>query len=130
MLPILDKKTRERLAQYCGRDPLARGTVTVRVLNVSHYDFDRLPNAPAEFIEIIKTACDQAPAEYRGTLSFSLEFEQDYHDSSASAEMIISYVRPETDDEITARIKQGLRYISESENRERQEFERLREKFS
>lgn len=109
--------------------PPYRQMVVVAVESLGHNQFDSLPCTPSEMIEWLQEAIDRTPEEYRKNLLFSLNWESGYYDSGDSAELIISYERPETDDEMSQRVNRGIAYVYNSIDAERRQYEVLKAKF-
>lgn len=83
----------------------------------------------ADFIVVLEDARRQIPERFRS--SAGIEIESDYE--SCSVSIVIYYDRPETPDEIAARVTEYESYRRDSavaeEARERAELERLKKKY-
>src|SRR5690242_7713269 len=90
-----------------------RKTSQVKVRDVGHYSFDELPVTVDDWIEWLKEAKEETPAEYRDGLNCVLSWESGYYDSGDDAELTIWYERPETDEEMTERVNRGIAHVRE-----------------
>lgn len=118
-----------QMARYAGEHSLCRQVVTETVVDLGSYEFDEFPSTIDGAIDFFASARERTPAEYRDALKVSLEFEQDYYDSGASASLSISYERPETDVEMKERFNRYMAYIRHGEQEERAQYEHLKRKF-
>lgn len=123
----MDPALFEAISRY--RGPPYRRTIVESVESLGHYQFDKLPCTPVEMIDWIQDAIDRTPEQYRDSLLFSLNWESGYYDSGDSANLLISYERPETDEEMTARINDWVSSINRSLLSERRQYEALKAKF-
>lgn len=118
----------ERAITSYGTPPY-REMVTVKVRDIGHHSFDEMPTTIEHWIEWLTEAREKVPEQYRHGLSCVLDYEAGSYDSSDSADFVISYERPETDEEMTARVKSGIEYVNRTSAAERREYDRLKAKF-
>lgn len=118
----------ERAITSYGTPPY-REMVTVKVRDVGHYSFDEMPTTIENWIEWLTEAREEVPEQYRHKLNCVLAWEAGYYDSGDSADFVISYERPETDEEMTARVNDGIEYVNGKAVAERREYDRLKAKF-
>jgi hypothetical protein len=88
------------------------------------YD-DELRLPLAEAIERLQAALAAIPAELRHTAVFKVHGFGD----NVTLNPEVSYIRPETDEELALRAARAARYEDEQLRRDRAEFERLKAKF-
>lgn len=118
----------EAVSQY-GTPPF-RKIVQVSVRNVGHYSFDEMPTDIDGWIAWLSAARAEVPAEHMPSLVCNLHWDRGYHDSGDSAELVIWYERPETDDEMRERVGRGIAYVRERAEAERRQYEALAKKFA
>jgi hypothetical protein len=109
----------------------ARKPTTVTVLNQERYGceggfvFDgKLDDVIGSLVKIR----EEIPEEYRASAECVIESESGYEDSHY-ATILVTYSRPETDDEVTKRLKSELIRNEQAEKEERAAFERLQKKY-
>ena len=81
---------------------------------VSGYE---LPETPAAFMAFWEAKFKEVPVEFRGTTHIKIEAEDEY--GITAIYLTVSYVRPETDDEMIIRERQMQRIKEESVARAR-----------
>jgi hypothetical protein len=89
----------------------------------SEYEADDL----AAFIQFLQYQLDQVPAEYRD--SAKIEIGCDYCYDSANATIEVYYTRPETDEEMDARVNRKARWQAEADAKDRKHYEALKKRF-
>jgi hypothetical protein len=105
---------------------MERQTVEFEVLELDNDDEDApLIWALGEFLELLNAAANKIPAEHRATAAVRLRVQGDY----AHAYIEALYRRPETDEELAARVTRDERYKQETEARDRAHYEYLKRKF-
>lgn len=119
----------DRMSSYAGRHKLCRQTVSVTVVELGSYSFDKFPDTIDGAVQWFEAARKKTPPEFRDALKVRLEFEESYYDSGASASLQIWYERLETDEEMKARFDDYLQYIRNSAAQERAHYESLKRKF-
>ena len=104
---------------------------TVVVHNEAVWDF--MPGWPSDskvvdFIAWLDGVINDIPTEYRKVAGIKIDsisgYEGEHH-----AEVMVSYERPETDEEMEARVARNERRNRDIETRERQDYARLRKKY-
>lgn len=109
--------------------PPYRETVRVVVRDVGSYSFDRLPTTVEGWIGWLDKARANVPPEHAATLTCVLSYERGRWDEGDSADLIVSFTRPETDAEMEERVGRGVAYLNEREAKERAAYMALRAKF-
>ena len=83
----------------------------------------------ADFIAGIQKAAHMVPEQYRSEAQVRTIGGGEYGNDD-DVRVVISYVHPETEAQLQARISREKADIADSEARERAQFERLRKKYS
>lgn len=97
--------------------------VKITVLNLSAWSSETW--SATKFLKIIADAVAGIPEEFRADATAVLETEGD----SSSADLTISYMRPQTAEEAERDRQSSERYKAENAARERREYERLKAKY-
>ena len=96
--------------------------VTEYLFRGRNYD-DDVPDSVIEFIGWLNGLLENVPVDRRETVEIEIS------GSEYSAEIEISYSRPETDSEQKARVQQHNKYVAETEAREREQLASLKRKY-
>lgn len=104
-----------------------RRAVDVSVCDVEQYDAGWIPYNLAEAITWLQRHLVAIPEEYRASATIDIN-STGYYDSQY-AQIKIGYVRPENNEEVAGRVAAAQWAIKIAEDREREQFERLRAKF-
>ena len=80
-----------------------------------------------DFLEWVSEIVQKTPEEFRHNLRMATEVSERYGDSYA--EIIVSYLRAETEDEIARRKNSEIIWKKDREELERQQFEILKAKY-
>ena len=109
----------------------ARKQTTVTVLNQERYGCEGGFVFDGKLDDVIGSLAkirEEIPEEYRASAECVIESESGYEDSHC-ATILVTYSRPETDDEVTKRLKSELIRKEQAEKEERAAFERLQKKY-
>lgn len=102
--------------------------IKVNVIDAEQYDEGFPPSGLLDFSKWLQSKIDAIPEEYRETAQIEIESVSSYEDTHY-ASISINYWRPETDEEIEARVqKERIRREAEEE-KARQTYEKLRQRF-
>lgn len=64
-----------------------------------------IPTNPDDFLKFFKDKIDLVPAEYKSTSKISINGHSDPCDTYGSVTILLTYTRPETDDEYNKRLE-------------------------
>jgi hypothetical protein len=99
------------------------------MVHVSVFEWNRDFDMPLhEFVEELQDLLDSVPEQWRPAVR--IEFDRYGSDYDTSyGELTVHYERPETDDELSARLESEALSTQDKENRERWELARLKAKY-
>ncbi len=100
----------------------------VVVFDEEQYDGEWPPISATECVAWFTKKIETIPSEHRATATIEIDSVDSYEDTSY-ARIVISYDRPETDDEMMIREKEELRCREEQEARELRTLAGLKAKY-
>lgn len=106
---------------------LKRRTKKVVVHDASQYDGDFIPSNFTEALSWLQEKLVSIPKEHRALAILGIDSYSEYDSSYVRVE--ISFERPETDDEMSARIENEKQAVSTHEQRERADLARLKAQY-
>lgn len=102
-----------------------RKEITVKVFDKkSEYD---LPETPEAFLAYWKEKFERVPEQFRASTRVEVEANTCY--DSAQLSIAVSYVRPETDEEMSRRERDEASRLSAQEENERRQLAALKAKY-
>lgn len=106
---------------------MSKKNVTVKVYDSEETRFESMPCDFNSFLKWVDWVKQSVPEEFRKTARVDIEARQDYDGYIASVE--VSYVRPETEDEYSTRLKEEQRLHKKQEDQDLRTFLKLKQKF-
>lgn len=114
----LDAATFSLMVSYFSDDPRVPREISVDVFQ----EFREAQWTLADFMSMLHDAIAQIPEQYRTSAVVTLRGE-------VSPSLSISFMRPETEIEVTENVNRALAYAREQQHKERRDYERLKKKF-
>lgn len=102
----------------------------VYLVSISGWDEKWPSTKPDEFIKWFQDKIALVPEEYRDTIEILLDSSRSGGgDDDTDPEIVISYKRPETDEEMEKRIESDERYNNRRRKLEIEQYKKLKEKY-
>jgi hypothetical protein len=120
----MSRLPRHSITESIGHEDRGTAIIDAGGVEIGYDDTAALPLI--ETIKILQEALATIPEEYRGTAKLNFSASGDYASLSGGG---VTYLRPETDEELADRRRWLKETDGESEANERRQFERLKAKF-
>jgi hypothetical protein len=101
-----------------------------KLITVSQDSYFDGPRSLSETMKWLQDCIDELPAEYRESVTFTLELDSPPYSDNEYPKLMMQYNRIETDEEEQARQSREKATQDRLEQRDRLEYERLQKKFA